>query len=197
MKPLAEITARISGTPSPLKRQLLMLAYITSILRERGKSSPILIGGCALAYYSREVYFTADIDLAYADRESLNAVLKELGFVADGRYWVNPDLKLVVEVPASSLPGEDAPIEVVEFEDGLECCVIGIEDLLIDRMNACKHWHSTQDCEMVELLVRQFSSSLDWEYLLKRACLPDNDTSSDFIKLKEQFGNENTSSQIL
>lgn len=178
---------RIARTSSPLKRQLLMLAGITRELRQRGKPAPILIGGCALAYYSREVYFTAYIDVAYPDREALGEVLQELGFVVEGRYWVQHELKLVVEVPASSLPGEDAPLEIVEFEDGLECTIIGIEDLLIYRMNACKHWKSTSDCEMVELLVRQFSEEIDWEYLISRAALADNTTAEEFRELKERI----------
>jgi hypothetical protein len=175
---------RIARTNSPLKRQLLMLAGITRELRQRGKPAPTLIGGCALAYYSREVYFTADIDVAYPDREGLGEVLLEMGFVAEGRYWVHHDLKLVVEAPASSLHGEDAPMEIVEFEDGLECSVIGIEDLLIDRMNACKHWKSTSDCEMVELLVRQYGGEIDWNYLLERASAPENTTFREFSELR-------------
>jgi hypothetical protein len=187
-----EILQRIAQTSSPLKRQLLMLALITRELRKRGKPTPVLIGGCALAYYSREVYFTADIDVAYADREALREVLLALGFLEDGRFWVHHGLKLVVEAPASSLPGEDAPREIVEFEDGLECCVIGIEDLLIDRMNACKHWKSTTDCEMTELLVRQFAEEIDWEYLLGRAAKPENMTHEDFQIMKERFGEGST-----
>lgn len=179
---------RIASTSSPLKRQLLLLAGISRELRQQGKPVPILIGGCALAYYSREVYFTADIDVAYADRESLDAVLQELGFAAEGRYWVHHQLKLAVEVPTATLPGEEAPLEIVEFEDGLECTVIGIEDLLIDRMNACKHWKSTSDCELVELLVRQFAGDIDWAYLLERASLPDNATEDAFRSLKENTG---------
>jgi hypothetical protein len=58
-----------------------------------------------------------------------------------------------VEVPASSLPGEESPVETVEFEAGLQCTIIGIEDLIIDRLNACKHWQSETDCEMVALLL--------------------------------------------
>ena len=183
----ARILERIADTASPLKRQLLMLAGITALLRDKGKPAPVLIGGCALAYYSREVYFTADIDLAYADREALGEVLLGLGFSADGRYWVHHELKLVVEAPASSLVGEDAPCEIVEFEDGLECRIIGIEDLLIDRMNACRHWRSTSDCEMVELLVRRFATEIDWDYLLARAAAPDNGTEQAFSELKERF----------
>jgi hypothetical protein len=177
--------ARIKETEAPLRRQLLLLAVITRLLRRRGKPAPVLVGGCALSYYSREVYFTADIDLAYADREALDEVLRELGFSREGRYWVNRELDLMVEVPASSLTGEEAHRETVELGEGLECTVLGIEDLLIDRMNACRHWKSEADCEMVELLVARYGREIDWDYLLKRAALPENDTVQEFRRLKE------------
>ncbi len=75
-----EIIETIKKTELPLKRQLLLVALISKLLTDRGKEAPIVIGGCALAYYSREVYFTADIDLAYPNREALNDVLSEIGF---------------------------------------------------------------------------------------------------------------------
>lgn len=59
-----DLIAKIKQTASPLRRQLLVVALITRELRERGETPPVLIGGCALSYYTREVYFTADIDLA-------------------------------------------------------------------------------------------------------------------------------------
>ena len=138
----------LEGVVSPLRRQLLTLAYLSRMLKERGKAVPVLIGGCALAYYSREHYFTSDIDLACSDREALGEVLKEMGFTTEGRYWVHHGLNLMVEAPAGVLVGEQAPREIVEMADGLECCIIGIEDLLIDRMNACVHWKSSQECEL-------------------------------------------------
>jgi hypothetical protein len=57
----------IRNTEAHLKKQLLTVALITKLLEETGRSAPVIIGGCALSYYSREVYFTADIDLAYRD----------------------------------------------------------------------------------------------------------------------------------
>ncbi|MBI5410208.1 MAG: hypothetical protein HZA14_12675 [Nitrospirae bacterium] len=181
-----EALEKIKRTESPLKRQLLTAALITSLLERQGKPAPIVIGGCALSYYSREVYFTADLDLAYADREALDAVLKELGFRKEGRYWVSEELKMAVEAPASSLVGEDSPIEIVELTEGLQCTIIGIEDLIIDRLNACKHWKSEMDCEMAELLVRRYSKELDWTYLEKKAALPDNNTLSELLELKKK-----------
>lgn len=181
---IKEILDRIGATSSPLARQLLMTGLITGILEERGFPAPVLIGGLALSYYTREVYFTADIDLAYADREALDSVLRDLGFARKGRYWVHAELDMAVEVPASSLSGEDAPREVAELDGGLHCVIIGLEDLIIDRLNACKHWKSGVDCEMAELLVLRYGKELDWSYLENRAARPENGTTAELAALK-------------
>ena len=178
----------LAGVVSPLKRQLLLLAFISRRMKQLGSQVPVLIGGCALAYYSREVYFTSDIDLACSDRETLDTVLREAGFSVEGRFWVHHGMNLMVEAPAGALTGEDAPREIVEVGEGLECCVIGIEDLLIDRMNACVHWKSSQECEMVELLIRLWSAEIDWSYLLERAGRPDNSTRERFEELRSEHG---------
>jgi len=176
----------VKNTESPLKRQLLMVGLITKLLEEKGKTPPVIIGGCALSYYSREVYFTSDIDLAYADREALDAVLPSIGFAKRGRYWVNEGLKMAIEAPASILVGEDSPIELVDLGEGLHCRIIGIEDLLIDRLSACKHWKSETDCEMVELLAKRYVNDLDWSYLEKKAAMPENNTLSEILEIKER-----------
>ncbi len=181
-----KIISLIKKTESPLKRQLLAVGLISKLLEERGKTAPIVIGGLALSYYTREVYFTADIDLAYSDREAINEVLKEIGFRKKGRYWVNEDLNIAVEVPAGALAGEESPQEVVELEFGLECRIIGLEDLIIDRLNACKHWKSRVDCEMVELLVKKYRGDLDWRYLKRKARLPENDVLLELEKLRKE-----------
>jgi len=179
-----QILEIIGKTESPLKKQLLMVALITRLLEEAGKPTPVIIGGCALAYYSREIYFTADIDLAYGDREALDQVLKSIGFRRQGRYWVHEGLKLAVEAPASNLAGDDAPVETVELGEGLRCTIIGIEDLIVDRLNACKHWKSEIDCEMAVLLVNRYVADLDWTYLERKAAFPENDTVKELRDMK-------------
>jgi len=176
--------AKIAATEAPFMRQLLMTGLISRLLTDKGKPAPVLIGGLALSYYTREVYFTADIDLAYSDREALGEVLGELGFVKKGRYWVHPGLDIAVEAPASGLAGESAPTETAELEEGLLCVVIGLEDLIIDRMNACKHWGSEVDCEMTELLIARYENEIDWAYLEKKAGLPENDTLAELRALR-------------
>ncbi len=184
---IQEVLDIIKNTESPLKRQLLMVALITKLLEEKGKELPIIIGGCALSYYSREVYFTADIDLAYADREELNDILEVVGFKKRGRYWINEDLKMAVEVPVSVLIGEDSSLEIVELGEGLKCRIIGIEDLIIDRLNACKYWKSEIDCEMAELLIRRYLEDIDWPYLEKKASIPENNTLSELFEIRRRI----------
>jgi len=145
-----EILEIIKNTESPLKRQLLMVALITKLLERIGKGPPIVIGDWALSYYSREVYFTADIDLAYADRKALDTILKGIGFKKQNRYWVHEGLKMAIEAPVSVLAGEESPLEIVELGKGLQCSMIGIEDLVIDRLKSFKHWKSEIKGEMVE-----------------------------------------------
>ena len=183
---IKDILTKIGATEAPLARQLLMTGLITRRLLDRGKPAPVLIGGLALSYYTREVYFTADIDLAYTDREALDEVLQELGFVKKGRYWVHTGLDIAVEVPASGLADEQAPRETVELEGGLSCVVIGLEDLIIDRMNACKHWASEVDCEMTELLLARYGEEIDWAYLEKKAALPENGTLAELRARKDR-----------
>ncbi len=181
-----EILKIIKDTESPLKRQLLMVGLITRLLEEQGKKAPVVIGGCALSYYSREVYFTTDIDLAYAERQALDHVLKSVGFQKKGRYWVHEGLEMAIEAPASKLVGEEAPVEIVEVGEGLQCTIIGIEDLIIDRMNASKHWKSEIDCEMAELLVNRYYNDLDWPYLERKAAKPENDILSELQEMKKR-----------
>ncbi len=181
-----EVIERIKKAESPLKRQLLMVALLSGLLEKRGKETPIVIGGCALSYYSREVYFTADIDLAYPDRKALDDVLKEIGFKKEGRYWISEELKIAIEAPASILVGEDSPLEIVEFTEELRCKIIGIEDLIIDRLNACKYWNSVIECEMVELLINKYKNDLDWSYLERKASMPENDSLRKLKEMKKR-----------
>lgn len=179
-----EIIDLIKKTESPLKRQLLLVALISYRLRLKGKEIPVVIGGLALSYYTREVYFTADIDLAYSDDASLGEVLKELNFKKKGKYWVNEDLKAAVEVPVDVLADEEAPLEIIELGPDLHCQIIGIEDLIIDRIKTYKDLNSESDGEMAELLIMRYFDEIDWEYIELKAAHPEIDVGEELRNLK-------------
>ncbi len=186
----AAVLQKIRDERSPLLRQLTMVGLVGFLLEQQGKPMPVLIGGAALSYYSREVYFTSDIDLAYSDHQALDLVLTDLGFRRAGRYWIHQELDIAVEAPAGCLSGENAPREIVELEGGLRCEILGLEDLVIDRLNAYKYWESQIDGEMTELLIRRYSAEMDWNYLEQKAGLPENDTRKELQALRERISCE-------
>jgi hypothetical protein len=151
----------------PLKKRLWVLGVITEALKADG-IRPILIGGCALEYYTFGGYATRDVDVAVSDYRRLGEVMDELGFERKGRYWLRSDLEILLEAPATDLAGETAPLTVVELDD-LMCYIIGVEDLIIDRLNGYVHWDWEDDRRWVERLLILHADTVDWAYLERRA----------------------------
>jgi len=68
------------------------------------------------------------------------------------------------------------------LENGRHIFVIGIEDIILDRLRACVHWQSSSDCEWGLRMLKVHLESLDIEYMEKMASA-DHETS--LKKLKE------------
>jgi hypothetical protein len=158
---------KVKKTVDPLRRNLFFLAILTDALGD-ASGVPILVGGLALEFYTTGGYSTGDIDLIYADREGMGRQLAEWGFRKEGRHWISEEFDLFVEIPGSSIPDEERnKITTVEIES-LKAYLIGIEDLLIDRLNAFVHWRSTDDGYWAKELLFIHSGRMDLEYLRKR-----------------------------
>jgi hypothetical protein len=56
----------------------------------------------------------------------------------------------------------------VKIED-MTCYIIGMEDLIIDRLNGYVHWRWEDDRRWVTNLITLHKSEIDWDYLNKRA----------------------------
>lgn len=158
---------QIEQIKDPLQRKLWALGVLTKGLALH-KLRPILIGGAALEYYSLGGYATSDVDVAVPTDRAVDAVFAEMGFKKEGRYWVEQDLDLMFEAPAGILKGEDAALTKVKLED-LECYILGIEDLIIDRLNGYVHWKWEDDGRWVRRLVHLHGKTLDRDYLRRRA----------------------------
>jgi hypothetical protein len=82
---------------------------------------------------------------------------------------VRPELELYFEAPApAGLPGETAPRTELDV-DGLRVVVLGVEDLLMDRLRAWVHWKSEEDRRWATRLALLYARELDWAYLRSRA----------------------------
>lgn len=149
------------------RRRLVALGLLSDRLREAG-IEPILVGGAALEFYTAGGYATKDLDLALPVSPEVDEAFADLGFAKDGRYWHREDLDLLFEAPApEGLPGETAPRTEVEIE-GLRVVIIGVEDLLIDRLRAWVHWKSGEDERWTRRLALLYADRLDWQYLRRR-----------------------------
>ncbi len=176
----------LGGEANPARRRLAALALVADRLAEDGLE-PILVGGAALEFYTAGGYATGDVDLALALTPEVDRAFADLGFSKKGRFWLREDLDLLFEAPApGGLPGETAPRTIVEV-DGLPVVVIGVEDLLIDRLRAAVHWRSDEDRRWARRLALLYAERMDWEYLrLKTA--PVQEESAELSALERELG---------
>ena len=158
---------RLQDESDSQRRRLIALGLLTRELAAYG-IVPILVGGGALEFYTAGGYATKDMDLALPAAPEVDAAFAELGFEKEGRYWYHIDLDLLFEAPApAGLPGEEAPRTEVEI-DGLRVVIIGIEDLLIDRLRAWVHRISDEDGRWTRRLALLYLDRIDWRYVRER-----------------------------
>ena len=158
---------RLHDEPDLRRRRLIALGLLTRQLSVHG-IEPILVGGGALEFYTAGGYATKDMNLALPTAPEVDSAFAALGFEKEGRYWYQAELDLLFEAPApAGLPGEDAPRTEVEV-DGLRVVIIGIEDLLLDRLRAWVHWKSDEDGRWTRRLALLYPDRIDWGYVRER-----------------------------
>ncbi|MCL5104695.1 MAG: hypothetical protein M1133_11370 [Armatimonadetes bacterium] len=163
---LKERLARAAEIEDTLDRRLWVLAIITEYLAPKGVR-PILVGGAAVEFYTAGGYATLDIDVI-ADVRILGPAMLELGFQKAGRHWTRSDIDIALEAPSEALEAD--PSRIVEMDmKGSKVYVIGVEDLIIDRLNAYVHWKSDEDGRWATHLLVENGDAIDWDYLNGRA----------------------------
>ncbi len=133
--------SRLSLEPlaDTLERRLSFVGLLSRGVESLGWPAPVVVGGHAVEFYTAGGYTTVDIDLA-GDSEPVAQVLDAWGFEREGRHFYDDALGLVVEIPGSSLAPEEMAHAVTLHIGAVTAHIIGIEDLVIDRLAACKHW---------------------------------------------------------
>ncbi len=158
------------------------VASLTKLL-EPYEVTPIVVGGLAVEIYTRGQYTTVDIDLVMQRRDLAGDILSELGFIKEGRHWYSPELMVAIEIPGNILEGADSNrVTKILLENGRYIYVIGIEDIILDRLRACVHWQSLSDCEWGLRMLKVHIESLDIDYMKSMA---EADHESSLEKLKE------------
>jgi hypothetical protein len=81
---------------------------------------------------------------------------------------VHKEYDLLFEAPTANLAGEEAELTEVMI-GGLHCFVIGVEDLIIDRLNSYVHWKWEDDGRWVKRLIELHGKDLDMKYIRNKA----------------------------
>lgn len=163
-----EIETLLGRIEDPLERRLAFVAHLTAASIARGWLPPVVVGGHAVEFYTAGGYATVDIDLVSA-HEPLQEALPRWGFIARGRHWLHEGLGLVVEAPGSHLEaGQRERVTRVEIAGGI-AHILGVEDVIVDRLAACVHWRSEEDCRWARVLLDLHADRLDWDYLTATA----------------------------
>jgi excisionase family DNA binding protein len=163
----ADLEAMLDGVDELVARRLRFVALLTKAVVALGWSAPVVVGGYAVQYYTSGDYRTVDIDMVGAS-EPVAQVLESWGFLREGRHWYDAELKFAIEVPGGQLdPHEAARVFGVRVE-GVTAYILGIEDLIIDRLNACVHWNDAESCRWARVMLLT-APELDEAYLEERA----------------------------
>ncbi len=175
--------AKISKEPDELKKRLLFIGLLTEKLSHHS-SKPVIVGGTAVEFYTAGGYATADIDIAYPS-ELIDEVKDKLNLIAEGRYWYNEELGIVLEAPIAFVDAvAKEHLTKVKIDD-LTVYLLGVEDLIIDRLNAFVHWQSTDDGNWAKELMAIQAEEINWFYLKDTAV--DNKVDKALMKMADEL----------
>lgn len=152
---------------NPFKKRLYFVGILTKYLSYEN-IKPIVVGGHAVEFYTLGSYTTGDIDIISEGYEKIEQILKKWGFTKEGRLWILPEKDIEIDIVSSYPRGDDlSKISEVDIEK-LKVYIIGIEDLIIDRLNAFVWWESKEDIQWVKLILKLHIKEIDKKYIEKR-----------------------------
>ena len=164
--PPTTLIRQVKKEPNELKRKMLLVGYLSDELSKRGAFLS-LVGGQAVETYTAGQFTTGDIDITTTDQEATERLLTRLGFKREGMIWLNEKLAIAVHI-VGSYPTRTEKVRTVEVGP-YRVRVVGVEELIIDRLRAAKSQRSGRDAEQALVLFSGFRKRIDLDYLRRRA----------------------------
>lgn len=156
----------------PKFQKMLDFASILTEFFIQEKIKPIVVGGLSVEIYTRNDYTTHDIDFVCSGWNRFDHVLQEIGFVKTEREWYHTEAELAIEVPDDFLDGDYNRVIELQLPNGRKLYVIGIEDIIIHRLEGIFLANPENDVDY-EWALRMFlihkKDNIDMEYLIKEA----------------------------
>ncbi len=184
---------------SEFREKLEAIAEFSKRYLKKTGRAPILVGGQALDVYTLGERATQDIDML-ARKDLAAGILKEMGFTQVDRNFVRrtESSGIYFELLGAQEVNDDseATERILEIDiDGTGekiFRIIAPEDLVLDRLSACKHWESPDDGLWAEVLLRNGLSrrygNFDIGYIRKKASDPRYDVLEIFEEIVARIG---------
>ncbi|MBZ0115191.1 MAG: hypothetical protein K8J08_22235, partial [Thermoanaerobaculia bacterium] len=137
--------------------------------------------GGAVELYSGGAYRTDDLDFVGTIGRNATQQLLAHGFRREGRHWIHEEHQIFLEFPSAVLAqGETAAR--IDFGN-CSVLVIGLEELIVDRLAAWWFWRSDIDGMNAFLLLRAQATSLDFKRLNDLAIAAEVGPALDALEL--------------
>jgi hypothetical protein len=161
------VVSRLRKEPDELARKMLLIGYLTERLEREKPESVYVVGGLAVETYTAGQFRTGDIDIVTPDSKAAEEILKRIGFEREGMIWLSKALGLAIHI-VGLFPKNFEKARIIRVGP-YQVRIVGVEDLIIDRLAAAKFWNSQVDLEQANALWNGFRKQIDLQYLRKRA----------------------------
>ena len=161
------VVPRLRKEPDELVRKMLLIGYLTERLEKKKPESVYIVGGQAVETYTAGQFRTGDIDIVTPDSKAAGEILKRIGFEREGMVWLNKTLGLAIHIVG--LFAKNSEKARIIHAGPYKVRIVGVEDLIVDRLVAAKFWNSQVDLEQAKALWKGFRKQIDLQYLGKRA----------------------------
>lgn len=150
-----------------------LAAIVAEHLHQQG-IEVVLVGGLAVEIYTENLYLTQDIDMVntnYQPAKRIHAAMAEIGFLKQGRVYVNATTPISVEFPPGPLSVGDELIKMTARKMVADKCIpiLTVEDVVKDRLAAYIHWHDKQSLiQATTILLKHRLSPPAFQQFLER-----------------------------
>ena len=171
------------------ERRLFFAAIISEFLQKNHRVDLVVVGGNAVEFYTLGSYSTEDIDIVVTNFGIVENLLQCLNFEKINRIWYREDIDISIDLVGSELAGDPKRVSRVSIK-GRTVQIIGLEDVIVDRLNAFIHWKSEQDGLWAQEIVAIHQGDIDWKYLEQRCKKEQVISALEEIKKKIKPENE-------
>jgi hypothetical protein len=142
-----------------------LAAFVSDHLRASGIDS-VLTGGACVTIYSRNRYESFDLDfvnVAEAPMARIDAALLLLGYIPEGRIYINKKVKYSIDIlnPPLSIGEEKILVTNTISVRKMRLKLLTPTDCVRDRLAAFYFWNDLQALEQALLVARDNEIDLD------------------------------------